>query len=417
MKGVVIGLLAASAWAGWNTPVAAVPAALQQPLQQIQRVEQQLLQAWENLSALLQSGQATPQAIGQAVQSIQQQMQQLQSLMDQTEVVSRHLRHLPSGVGVGDPGAGGGVAGAAGTGGGTAGGTSVGGTSVGGTGVGGIAGAGGSSAGAANGAGATSGAVGVNGSTRAGSRRTAGTVQAGAVRLEAGDARVSQAVLRSAAGVVQSLSTGVVRQVTGASLKQAQVVLFSSPQTYRRALERAGVDAGEIDSIVQQTGGLTVGDTVWIPLYNLQDEADLANVLTHELTHVALNQLGIGDHLPTWVNEGTAWLAGMTAEQKVSPREASAQAAALDEQLREAASDGDLVPLAASESDILQAPYNVEWEDYRAVQALVSKDGLAAWKAFLQGIPAHGVDGSFTRVYGVSIHQYEQEFVDALQQG
>lgn len=347
MKGLLLGILAVSAWAGaWgvsagtNLPV---------PMQQIQQMEQQLLQDWRNLVSLVQSGQADPAQVNQALRSISQQMQQIQSVMDQAEVRQHHLRHLPS------------VAGQAGAG------------------------------------------------------QTARTAQAGQVEIVAGDARVATSAVRASAQLVQSLSTGVVHQVTGVSLKKAQVVLFSSPQTYGRALEKAGVPAGEIDSIVQNTGGLTVGETVWIPLYNVQNEADLANVLTHELTHAALNQAGIGDSLPTWVNEGTAWLSGMMAEQQVSPQAVARLASASDAQLRHAAANGALLPLTASESDILQASYNVEWEDYRAVQSLVSKYGLAKWTAFLQGIPSRGVAGSFSQVYGISLQTYEQQFVNGLE--
>jgi len=60
---------------------------------------------------------------------------------------------------------------------------------------------------------------------------------------------------------------------------------------------------------------------MWIRLYNLHGKADLANVLTHELTHVAFNQAGIGYKLPLWLNEGTSWYTGLAAQESVNPAE------------------------------------------------------------------------------------------------
>jgi hypothetical protein len=169
-----------------------------------------------------------------------------------------------------------------------------------------------------------------------------------------------------------------------------------------------------IRNIVSQTGGVTVGSDVWIPLYALQDESDLANVLTHELTHVVLNQMGIGDQLPTWINEGVAWLNGREAQSRIAPDKVAAEDEAFAQQIRQAAAAGKLVPLSAGEEEILRAPYNVEWEDYLAVRQLIQQGGPASFQAFLRDAVKYGVDKSFALHYHTTLDQYEGAVESAL---
>ncbi|MGZ4134780.1 MAG: hypothetical protein ACXVC1_05755, partial [Tumebacillaceae bacterium] len=91
-------------------------------------------------------------------------------------------------------------------------------------------------------------------------------------------------------------------------------------------------------------------------------------------------------------------------------------AAELTKQVQDAKQNGKLLPLTASEDDILTADYNVEWTDYLAIQNLISQDqnGPAKIDAFLNGIAKQGVDNSFQAQYGQSITQYEKEFTQTL---
>ncbi|MGZ4111122.1 MAG: hypothetical protein ACXVP5_01580 [Tumebacillaceae bacterium] len=241
-------------------------------------------------------------------------------------------------------------------------------------------------------------------------------VNGSGVQVTAGDRRVSQATLQSAGQIVQQISLPILKENVGLPASGTHLVLFSSQQSYAQALVQAGVPQQQLQSIVSNTGGLTIGNDIWIPLYNLQDKSDLANVLTHELTHVVLNQKGIGDTIPTWVNEGMAWHDGMLALNQVNPNKAKQEAAELTKQVQDAKQNGKLLPLTASEDDILTADYNVEWTDYLAIQNLISQDqnGPAKIDAFLNGIAKQGVDNSFQAQYGQSITQYEKEFTQTL---
>jgi hypothetical protein len=148
----------------------------------------------------------------------------------------------------------------------------------------------------------------------------------------------------------------------------------------------------------------------------LQDQSDLANVLTHELTHVVLNQKGIGDSLPTWINEGIAWHDGLLAQSQVSPQKTQQLTAKLNQQIHQVAQQQQLLQLSASENDILSANYNVEWEDYLAVQNLLNTYGNQAFLSFLNGISQNGVDASFQQTYNMSRANYEASFYQTLAQ-
>jgi hypothetical protein len=236
---------------------------------------------------------------------------------------------------------------------------------------------------------------------------------ANGITLSAGDRGVRSPELTLATNDISQVALPILTTNLGDTPKDASIVLFSTKRAYAKALQQGGVDEQEIPSIVSGTGGITVGSQVWIPLYALQDESDLANVLTHELTHAVLNQEGIGDSLPTWLNEGTAWLDGMTAERQVNPDAADLLTSAYNQDLQQAEQDGQLLPLTASEQDILNASYNVEWEDYLAVKNLIDTYGQSQFEAFLTDAHA-GVEQSFKNAFGISMADYEQQTLQEI---
>ncbi|BCJ88002.1 peptidase MA family metallohydrolase [Effusibacillus dendaii] len=242
-----------------------------------------------------------------------------------------------------------------------------------------------------------------------------GSVTQSGIEISAGDSNVSQQTLQSAARIIRQISLPILAQNISGQTPNASIVLYSSRRTYRDALAQAGFQANEIPSIVAQTGGITVGSQIWIPLYMSPDKSSLANVLTHELTHVAFNQMGIGDQLPTWINEGIAWQMGLTAEAQLNSDAVQRETNALNSQLRKAIQTGSLLPLSASESDMLNASYNVEWQDYLAVKNLINTSGSQNFKQFLSDAVSVGVDRSFQNIYQMSLQEYENQFNSALQ--
>jgi hypothetical protein len=237
------------------------------------------------------------------------------------------------------------------------------------------------------------------------------------IQVSSGDPGVSQKEVQTAAHMIQTLSLPILRENVSEPVQPSHVVLFSSKAAYAKALENAGIENDMVKHIVEKTGGITVGSDVWIPLYALQSNGDLANVLTHELTHVALNQKEISDHIPDWVNEGIAWHDGMLALQNIQPRTAKQESALMNRQIRLVAQQGALLPLTVDEQGILQAHYNVEWEDYLAVENLIQQEGIEKFRAFLEDTVKDGVDKSFLNHYQMSINTYENQFYQTLNKG
>jgi hypothetical protein len=234
------------------------------------------------------------------------------------------------------------------------------------------------------------------------------------IQIAAGDNRVSDVLMNQAEQMIKEISLPILTKNVGELNSQTHIVFFSGKGTYGRALQKAGIDQSQLKSIVEQTGGITVGSDIWVPLYAIEDQSELANILTHELTHVVLNQQGIGDTIPIWVNEGTAWNNGMIAKSQVDPQMAEQEESTLNDQLQEAIDNNQLLPLNTTEEDILKAPYNVEWEDHLAVDQLIQNFGQQKYKAFLDNVPKLGVEKSFKKQFGMTISAFEKQFYEAI---
>jgi hypothetical protein len=244
--------------------------------------------------------------------------------------------------------------------------------------------------------------------------RTKQSVQTNQIEISAGDESISTGVINQTSKLIEGVSIPILEQSVGTPTDTIHVVLFSSSSSYANALTNAGMARSEVKKFIKGTQGLTVDNEIWIPLYNLSDKSELDNVLTHELTHAILNQRGIGDTIPVWVNEGLAWHNGMLAKMKVNPTKTKQLEAMLNNQIQTVANSGKLLPLTASEEDIVSASYTVEWVDYLAVQNLIDQNGMDSFLSFLNGISKNGVEASFQTEFGQSIATYEQDFYQQL---
>ncbi len=244
------------------------------------------------------------------------------------------------------------------------------------------------------------------------------SAQSNKVVVSAGDTGVLRNSVQSAIKTINSYALPVLRDNFNLSpVQDVNLVLFSSKTSYANALQQAGVESKLIPSLVSNSGGVTVGADIWIPLYALQGKADMANVLTHELTHAVLNQMGIGDNLPTWIDEGTAWYNGLAAQEKVNPTETKLDMNALQNGVLAAARAGRLYPLSASEQDIINAPYNVEYEDYLAVNYLVKNYGKSTFAEFLQECAKQSANSSFKDHYNMGLNSFESSVYQSLTNG
>jgi hypothetical protein len=248
------------------------------------------------------------------------------------------------------------------------------------------------------------------------------------LQIRAGDDRISEQTIQEIASIVHTISYPTLKSAINQPFqKPVEIWLYSSALTYRHALVNSGVDTQQARLMTRETGGIAQGNRILIPLYQTDTKAEMVNVLTHELTHVALNQLGIGNELPTWINEGLAWQEGLTAEQQVDPQRVRAERAQIQQSILHAYKAGELLPLSSDEQTILSAKYNVEAEDYLAVEYLertygvdklnqflntLHRDALPAWMPVKQS--ESEVYKTFENVYHMTFETFEKQFLDSL---
>lgn len=241
------------------------------------------------------------------------------------------------------------------------------------------------------------------------------TVTVSNITINAGDNSVKQTVINAAGDIIKQSSLPILKQYINALPTSAvNIVLFSSEKSYGDALLKAGASESSIPAYTQKTGGITVGSEIWVPLYNLSDLSELSNVLTHELTHVTFNQMGIGDKLPTWINEGAAWRDGLLAQQKYNSFATMEEMVSQQMSVLQAAGSSQLLPLTASEDDIINASYNVEYEDFMAIEALVKQYGADQFLAFLSSTSQKDVAQAFQDTYKTDIQSYQDAFLQSF---
>lgn len=225
------------------------------------------------------------------------------------------------------------------------------------------------------------------------------------VAICTGDAAVSHEVLRLCAQVVRQYSLPCLAKGLHLAPLQAQILLFSNEESYAGALEAAGIPQKEIPYYTKKSGGVTLGRDIWIPLYAWPDTSGLAYTLSHELTHVSLIENGM--NLPEWLNEGLAWYIGWNVQEQINPTRIADDQSSYSREMQAAVLKGQLLPLSITEQDILEATYNVEWEDYLAVEDLLHRYGGSTISSFLTQSKRVGVTDSFRRYFGISMGDYE----------
>ncbi|WP_284286120.1 hypothetical protein [Alicyclobacillus fastidiosus] len=200
-------------------------------------------------------------------------------------------------------------------------------------------------------------------------------------------------------------------------LKQPITIeLIGNTSAYASALKSLGLNPSEAAGLSMDTGGFTQNSTILIPLSQNKDNADLANTLTHEMTHAIFNQ-NIS-YLPSWINEGIAVTMGMTGQKVV---ENATVYAAYERQLAESivdvAGQNQLQPLADDESVILsgKTSYDYELQDWLAVRDLIFEHGVAAIDRYLS-LMSHHADESqaFIVAFGEKEDVFNQHLTHLL---
>ena len=232
------------------------------------------------------------------------------------------------------------------------------------------------------------------------------------ITVKGGDSKVSQDVVQLAADMIDDSTLALVKSYLGTEpTEKVNIVLCSSSSSYGKALMGAGIPSREVMYYVSGTAGLAIDSQIWIPLYNISDEGELQDVLTHELTHVVFNQMGIGEKIPLWMNEGIAMKLGITSYQEKDRYGALIQTLSQQVELLRAIKNGELLPLSESEN---AASYNPQYVYYLAIQSLVNNAGEEKMISFIQNVKTEDFEKAFGQSFGSSSADFAKKFIEGL---
>ncbi|MDI3257713.1 MAG: stalk domain-containing protein [Kyrpidia sp.] len=193
--------------------------------------------------------------------------------------------------------------------------------------------------------------------------------------------------------------------IPGDWLRPVYVHLVATRDGFSQALSAAGLSPSQVETFSSATSGAAFGNDIYLPLYVVADDAQIANVLAHELTHVYLDQNGLGDQIPVWFNEGLAWHEGMAAQARFQPRVVwEGWRQRIESAMVDSRRKGLLGPLSAITEDlILNAPkYNPEWQGYVALERL-TRGRWEAVRSYLTEVKNGRPESeAFLRVFGLS---------------
>lgn len=197
----------------------------------------------------------------------------------------------------------------------------------------------------------------------------------------------------------------------------ATIVLVKNAADYQAELRQLGVSAGDASSLSQDSNGFTLGSTVVIPLFQNPTDVDLANVLTHELTHVDINQHIA--NIPSWMNEGMAVYMGMNGQKAIeNPVDFESDEKQDAENILQVVQSNQLVPLTGSEAAILsgQETYDYELQDWLAVCYLIAHYGKSSIQTLVHHLESENPNQAFLDTYGESVSAFNAQFTRALKQ-
>lgn len=197
----------------------------------------------------------------------------------------------------------------------------------------------------------------------------------------------------------------------------ATIVLVKNASDYQAELRQLGVSSSDASSLSEDSNGFTLGSTVVIPLFQNPTDVDLANVLTHELTHVDINQHI--SNIPSWMNEGMAVYMGMNGQKAVeNPVDFASDEKQDAEDILQVVQSNQLVPLTGSEAAILsgQETYDYELQDWLAVCYLIAHYGKSSIQTLVRHLESENPNQAFYDTYGETVSAFNAQFTKSLKQ-
>lgn len=245
------------------------------------------------------------------------------------------------------------------------------------------------------------------------------------ITLLNGSGKVSNQMVQQVSDLLQKreISQKVSREYGFAYQKPVQIYLAADDEDFKQLLVHQQVaDLQRAESLVQVSGGLTKGNTVFFPLNSyIMDgklsERYLTNALAHELAHVLSNQNGLS-RIPVWMEEGLAWQIGLTLQTEGDPAVVEdGYKTWLRHLILRTKQEDKLIGLINDRQDPLTvgANYNVELQDWMAMDLLLRQYGEDRLWNYLQLVRQNTPD-PFLNAFGLSQETFEKQFDASLTQ-
>lgn len=193
-----------------------------------------------------------------------------------------------------------------------------------------------------------------------------------------------------------------------------EIDLYATTSSYTQHFVQEGYSASDAQDYGQNSQAVTESaDSVSVDLDGLTYESGV-DVFAHELTHALIYT--VSQDIPDWVNEGLAWHQGIGAEGDGTPSQLLWNSLKWQqwEDIVDHQHQGNLYPLGGANS--LAPAYNVEAQDYFAVQQLIDQFGLPTVYQFVRKIDADGESAAFASTFGESESDFEAQVSAKLSQ-
>lgn len=237
-----------------------------------------------------------------------------------------------------------------------------------------------------------------------------GTLTTAHAIIVAGDSGVLPENILSIANIFEHVYPLDVSTLSWSERKPITVTLYSTLKQYANHFQSEGFSSAEASKIAEDSGGVTEGAnsiSISLPAFG---EVDGLNILAHELDHALVSTVSV--QLPSWVNEGLAWHEGILAQLDGSPSSLLLDGAEWNEwsDIVQGQQNQALVPLGSG--DPLSATYNVEDQDYFAVNQLIDKYGVQNVLNYVYHFDTNASE--FQTAFGTSFLTFSQQVTDAL---
>ncbi|KPV42970.1 hypothetical protein [Alicyclobacillus ferrooxydans] len=224
------------------------------------------------------------------------------------------------------------------------------------------------------------------------------------------DSNVTPEALQSVDNLFEHVYQETVASEGITPVQKMNIHLYGSINAYQQHYLNEGYGKSDAQAIAEQSVASEEGTNTINILMPTLSTVDGLNILAHEFTHALTAQ--VSQKIPSWANEGGAWTQGVNAETDQSPSSMLKQGIQWNEWVDIVAHQQSNTLLPLGQASSLAGNYNVEAQDYFAVQQLVGQFG---WPKFMKYVRAIDHDANaFSDTFGESFSTFSQHVTAVL---